>query len=383
MLSHSCTTQVSDPYRAGISLGEQLKFLSPEVVVLFCAVHYDSPEDLLQGLYDALEDNSVIVIGNSGDGYYETCMAADYGAVALGINSQGKTRWKISAHSGAASQPANTTRQVLKDLFESEKPELILLSADFHANASEVEAVLFNETDVPIVGGLATDDNRIDTCMLFCNRELIRDGIVMLAAYGEIGFAIHISNSLKPIGKPGRVDDAEGAQLHLIDGIPAAEFVTRETGKPVLQSDRGIVTLRITNPDQPEQTRLRSIIPSTSYPQGSLGLYGGVERGREVQVCIAHPDELIADVYTLAKESCRQDFIPKAALVISCAGRKWLLGGQIDNEVKAMSDAYPEGLPMAGFPSSGEFGPLRQSDGYTPTMFHNMTYVLLLLGDKA
>lgn len=383
MRSHSCTTQVADPYRAGIDLGEQLRALAPEVVFLFCAVHYPDPEELLQGLYDALENDQVILIGNSGDGFYETRIAADYGAVALGLNSEERIRWQISAQTGAASTPAETTRAALQDLMSDERPALMFISVDFHADASEVEQVLFHECPVPVVGGLATDDNRIDTCLLFCNRRLIRDGVVMLAAYGEFPFAIHVSNTLQPVGKPGRVDAAVGALLQQVDGIAAADFIARETGKPVLESDRGIVTLRVTNPDQPEQTRLRSIIPDASNPEGTLGLYGGVEPGRLVQVCVAHPDELIREVYQLASDSVRADFVPKAALVVSCAGRKWLLGGQIHNEVKAMSDAYPEGLPMAGFPSSGEFGPMRQGEGYTHNMFHNMTYVLLLLGDEA
>ncbi|WP_409526124.1 FIST signal transduction protein [Nitrincola sp. MINF-07-Sa-05] len=381
MRSHSCTTQVANSYRAGIDLGEQLRALAPEVVFLFCAVNYPDPENLLQGLYDALEDDSVILIGNSGDGYYEARMAADYGAVALGLNSEGRIRWQISARTGAAGAPADTTRSTLRELTATEQPSLMFISADFHADASEVEKVLFHECSAPVVGGLATDDNRIDTCMLFCNRKLIRDGIVMLAAYGAFPFSIHISNTLQPVGKPGKVDTAVGALLQQVDGIPAADFITRETGKPVLESDRGIVTLRVTNPDQPEQTRLRSIIPDARNAEGTLGLYGGIEPGRLVQVCVAHPDELIREVYQLASDSTLTDFVPKAALVVSCAGRKWLLGGQIHNEVKAMSDAYPQGLPMAGFPSSGEFGPMRQGSGYTCNMFHNMTYVLLLLGD--
>jgi hypothetical protein len=34
---------------------------------------------------------------------------------------------------------------------------------------------------------------------------------------------------------------------------------------------------------------------------------------------------------------------------------------------------------LAGFPSFGEIAPLRRRGGYTRNLFHNMTYVLLLL----
>ncbi len=37
-------------------------------------------------------------------------------------------------------------------------------------------------------------------------------------------------------------------------------------------------------------------------------------------------------------------------------------------------------LALAGFPSLGEIAPLRTADGYSPSLFHNMTYVLMLIG---
>jgi hypothetical protein len=42
------------------------------------------------GLNDGLENPDCLIIGNSGDGFYETQGIGEYGASALALNSEGK-----------------------------------------------------------------------------------------------------------------------------------------------------------------------------------------------------------------------------------------------------------------------------------------------------
>jgi small ligand-binding sensory domain FIST len=112
-------------------------------------------------------------------------------------------------------------------------------------------------------------------------------------------------------------------------------------------------------------------------------LHGGVQPGDLVQVCVAESSELISEVHRIVEQIDIGDFVPSAALIVSCAGRKWLLGGQIEFEVRALADRFGGSLPIAGFPSFGEIGPLWHEGKYTRNLFHNMTYVLLLFGTTA
>ncbi len=384
MQASSAYTSNSDPYRAGIELGTALKATAPEVIWLFCTIHYGGSTELMEGLYDGLGSDTAVLIGNSGDGVYATDRASNLGVAALGLNSGGKVRWAAGLAEGATADPEGATRRALAAVqaaLGGEQPDLLFLSSDFSTDASLIERAL-HDIDAPAIGGFAADDNLMQSCFLFVGRKLVRDAIVMLGVKGDFGFDIRIGNSLTPIGQPGLVDDAEGTQVRSIDGLSAMAFIERETGKPVLQSDRGIMSLTVIDPARLAQRRLRSIVPDFSTNAGHLGLYGGIETGKQVQVCLARPDELIREVYDIAEASRRVDFTPCAALIVSCSGRKQLLGNQIEHEVKALSQAFPHGLPMAGFPSFGEIGPLRDEHGYTRNLFHNMTYVLLLIGDR-
>ena len=69
----SYITQEPDPYRAGIEIASELEELNPEVIFVFSSIHYvKDNSELLDGIYDSIENKNLIVIGNSGDGIYES-----------------------------------------------------------------------------------------------------------------------------------------------------------------------------------------------------------------------------------------------------------------------------------------------------------------------
>jgi hypothetical protein len=216
-------------------------------------------------------------------------------------------------------------------------------------------------------------------CYIYANREIVTDALIVLAAYGELHFSIAVGNSLQPVGKAGLIEAAAGTQIDRIDGLSAMDFIERETGKPVLQTDRGILCLSVHDPELNDEKRLRSIVPDFAKRQGSIGLFGGISSGHRVQVCQARPEDMTAEVYAIADAARGAGRVPAAALVISCSGRKALLGGHVEHEVEALTKTFLPGLPLAGFPSFGEIAPLRRGRGYTHNLFHNMTYVLLLI----
>lgn len=379
MRAASFKTDVVTPYRAGLALGQALAPLMPEVVLLFTSIHYSVP-DLLEGLYDALESEDVIVVGNSGDGCYESDGILDFGAAVLGLNSDGQVRWRLERADGLQGDPEEKLRRVFSSLSaDGESPSLAYLAATFSVDGSRIEAALNKETRFPVVGGLAGDDLQMAGSRVYANHEVLNDAIVVLAAYGDLRFSIMCGNSLQPVGRIGRVDAATNTQIDVIDGIGAMAFIEQSIGKPVLETDRGVLSLLVESSTTDKEKCLRSIVPHFSLSDGSVGLFGGVSTGDRVQVCTVQPECLMADVSAIADAVRTRHRDPAAALIISCSGRKAILGKHIENEVSALTDAFPCGLPLAGFPSFGEFCPQWNGQGYGRNLFHNMTYVLLMI----
>ena len=97
VVAKSAHSLASDPYRAGIELGNALAGIEPELVLVFAAVAHARNPELLEGLYDALGSRAIVVAGNSGDGYFVPGQAANLGVAALGLTTQGGARFHIAS----------------------------------------------------------------------------------------------------------------------------------------------------------------------------------------------------------------------------------------------------------------------------------------------
>ena len=103
-----------------------------------------------------------------------------------------------------------------------------------------------------------------------------------------------------------------------------------------------------------------------------------------MRVCYATREDVINGVHEALDGLPELDFEPTAALIISCAGRKWILGNRTKEEVERILPSLPPSLPLIGLPAFGEIAPHRQNSGaYSGTYFHNVTYIITLLGLRA
>ena len=119
-----------------------------------------------------------------------------------------------------------------------------------------------------------------------------------------------------------------------------------------------------------------------------MDLYSRKQRWKLVLAAVAfalvgaslwYSNRIVQDVRAISSHLRDHSRAPVAGLVISCAGRKHVLAGRDDDhEVGAVREGCGQAFPLAGFPSFGEIGPRRTEGGYTRTLFHNMTYILLV-----
>ncbi len=382
MQARSLATRHLDPYRAGLELGEGLADLDPEVVFLFSSIHYDGSRELLDGLFDALPRRPVL-IGATGDGIYEASEVMDIGASALGISTGGRVSWHVAAAGGVTADIGSAVDRCADDLEAAAGGaplSLCVLLADFRADAERLVAALGRRITAPTVGGLAGDEYRMERCFVYAGGEVLQDGVAMLGAVGDLCCEIHVAGELAPVGRPGVVSRSAGTRVETIDGLDAQAFITRQVGKPLSQADIGVAAMQVASVREPDQRCLRTI-RQVDAADGSVTLFGAVSPGEQVQLCYASPEGIVRDARAIGARLRETGFAPAAGLVISCAGRKHVLGHrEDDHEVGAVREGCGRAFPLAGFPSFGEIGPRRGPNGYTNVLFHNMTYILLVFG---
>jgi hypothetical protein len=384
MKALSATTLEMDPYRAGIELADAVKGIDPEVVLLFSTIHYQGSPELTEAIYDVL-DPRVLLVGGTGDGIFETTCTADVGASALALSSGGAVRWSVASTTGVTADARGATTRCLTDLREQMGPggpDLVILLSDFHADGTAIEQAIHSVLRCPVVGGLVGDNNMsMEKCFTYVNRNVVADGAVALGMKGDFRYEIRVAHELRGVGRTGTVTSSEATRVKSIDGLDAMAFVEREIGRPVSRVDQGIVTFNVVDRDTSTSKYLRSILPDSEHAgQAGLSVFGGIPVGARVQVCIADPEDIVAEVRRVAAEVGSSSFDPAAAVIVSCAGRKHLLGNRIEHEAAEIVQARRGGIALAGFPSFGEIGPVKIDGKYTEAFFHNMSYVLLLLG---
>ena len=90
------------------------------------------------------------------------------------------------------------------------------------------------------------------------------------------------------------------------------------------EDDLGVIPLAIYHEEDNNHFYLRT--PSKFDPaSGEITTFGSIEQGASVRVCTATRTEVIRGVKKAMDGVYHSGFEPVAAIVVSCAGRKWLM----------------------------------------------------------
>ncbi len=210
----------------------------------------------------------------------------------------------------------------------------------------------------------------------FAGDTVARDGVAVLLFSGPLTFSTAVGTGWRTIGASGTVTRSEYGAVHEIDGRPALEFLARyldvtgpaSYGNPLAVVEAG-----------GEESYLRAI-QGSDPASGSVLLAGSIPVGATVQLTTADTDDILAgtrDALARASAGFPSGSTPEAALVFSCAVRKYLLGSRTQVESQLARSEYGTSMPLAGMYCFGEIGPVR---GAETSRFLNETFVTLLLG---
>jgi hypothetical protein len=91
-------------------------------------------------------------------------------------------------------------------------------------------------------------------------------------------------------------------------------------------------------------------------------------------------DRLIEGAAEAAHQAVRSHSGDRVAVLVSCIGRKLLLGQRICEEVEAVHDVFGDGTALTGFYSYGEVSPHAATHC---AELHNQTMTITVFGEGA
>ena len=378
----ACTTAI-DPYEAGLELGGTLNSTQPEAIILFSSVHYADFEELFEGLYDGLETRDVTIFGGTGDGFYESSKVESIGASALAFNSGGTIQWKLTLEDGVSADSFDAGQRCGRKLCaEASDASLAFIMTGMACDGTQLIKALQREYPKPCIGGIAGDNRQFDKGYVFANGVAYTDAIAALTLSGDIAFASNLGSGWTPIGRTASVDLCKGNVISRIGGQTTVEFINQQFGAAPAGGDP-VVALAAYGQSETANFAMRTPY-QVDNDTGAITYFGSVTQGTPVRVCFATREDVVNGVNETLKGIPELDFKPEAAIVITCAGRKWILGHQTSEEVKRLRPNLPKDLSLIGLPTYGEFAPYLKDDGtYSESVFHNVTYIVTLIGQRS
>lgn len=308
-------------------------------------------------------------------------------AVLTGVHFENAgSRFKIAT--ATVSSPAESDASGRKLGAELNAPDLhsvILISPGVNVNGSRLIKGLTSVLDskVCVTGGLAGDGGKFERTYTLSPKGVTADEVIGIGIYGDgLKLKHGCMGGWDPFGKVRQVTRSKDNVLFELDGKPALDIYKEYLGEHAkdLPASGLMFPFAILN-DQKNDIGLIRTILSVDDSAGSLTFAGDVEQGCFVRLMQANTNGLVAGAQGAAKNAITAGLADNAlGLVVSCVGRKLVMGPSVDEEIEAIGNVLGAGCTLTGFYSYGEISPYLSDVG---CQLHNQTLTISYLFERA
>ncbi|MEM6799960.1 MAG: FIST N-terminal domain-containing protein [Bacteroidota bacterium] len=288
----------------------------------------------------------------------------------------------ISDTEGSHDAGMQLGRRIQNDRLKS----VLVISDGGSVNGSELVGGLTEVLgqDIIITGGLAGDGGRFEKTMVSYNDSPEQGRIVVIGFEGDAVQIGHGSvGGWDAFGPERKITRSEANVLYELDGKPALELYKGYLGEKAdeLPGSALLFPLMIRPQGQEEMGTVRTIL-SVNEEDQSMTFAGDVPEGYQAQLMMANFDRLVegaseAAKFALSKEEEELEG-DTLAILISCVGRKMVLGQRTADEVESVMDILV-GAKQIGFYSYGEISPHVEVGN---CQLHNQTMTVTSISEK-
>ena len=237
---------------------------------------------------------------------------------------------------------------------------------------------------VLITGGLAGDGGAFAQTLVLDDQGLSDNRLVCLGFYGEqLHFSHGSYGGWSPFGPARKVTRSDHNVLYELDGESALAVYKRYLGVHAkdLPVSGLLFPFAMLGQDHNELGLIRTIL-GVNEDEGSLTLAGDIDPEGYLKLMHASTDGLVGGAEAAAQAAAPLHAGAHAglALLVSCVGRKLVMGGRVEEEVEAVADVLGAGTALAGFYSYGEISPFSKE---VECKLHNQTMTITYMTEAA
>lgn len=236
---------------------------------------------------------------------------------------------------------------------------------------------------VHVTGGLAGDGSAFRSTLVGLGPEIGSGTVVAIGFYGaQLRVSHGSAGGWEPFGPKRLVTRSTGNILYTLDDQPALALYKRYLGERAagLPATGLLFPLHLLATRDAEQGLVRTILAVDDIEQ-SLTFAGDIPQGHYVRLMKAGCDALVDGAEAAARSaSAGNPGDARFAVLVSCVGRRLVMGQRVEEEVEAVLGQLGPGLRAAGFYSYGEICP---SGLVHSCDLHNQTMTLTVFAEDA
>jgi hypothetical protein len=260
---------------------------------------------------------------------------------------------------------------------------IFVLSDGLNVNGSELVAGIVSVVGegVALTGGLAGDGGDFTETVVGGDGPPRSRQVAAVGLYGDkVRIGHGSAGGWDEFGPRRCITRSEGNVLYQVDGKPALDLYKRYLGEEAegLPGTALLFPLRIRDPHHPENELVRTVL-AVDHEANSMTFAGDMPQGWVAQLMRGNLDRLAEGAAEAAKQAVagvgERDGV---AILVSCIGRRILMGQRTTDEVEAASAELGDSMPRLGFYSYGEISP---HGGSGVCQLHNQTMTVTVISE--
>ena len=205
---------------------------------------------------------------------------------------------------------------------------------------------------------------------------MLKNGLPILVFCGDLNVSCGVASGWQPLSREALITKADGHTVYEIDHQPATKFYQEYLGDLPISGEYPLAVF--------ENNSNCFYLRSSNHwdlDAGSILFMGEMIEQAKVQITYATCDHIISATQASIEQALAHypGTQPAATLFFSCAARRWLLGSRTKEEYELGKQFIDPGIPLCGFYTYGEIGPL---EPHGQARYHQETLVTVLLGTK-
>lgn len=252
-------------------------------------------------------------------------------------------------------------KKIKEDLLSDDLKSILVISEGSLINGTELinELILQTREAVPIFGGLAGDEYNFEKTIVGLNSDASAGKIVAIGFYGDnIHFGFASEGGWSDFGPEREVTHSEKNILYKIGDRFALDLYKEYLGKYAEELPGSSLYFPLSMKENAMSEPVVRTILSIDEEKKSMTFAGDIPIGSKVRLMKGNFDKLIDASYNAASLiHNNQSNKPELALLVSCVGRKIVLGDRIEEEIEVVREVFGDNMLICGFYSYGEISP--------------------------